>query len=78
MKKNDIVELRSKTRDELLRMLTDLREEVQKMGIDKAQGKLKNLNAVKRKKKDVARVLTFIKMKTEVITEEVKEVAAAK
>lgn len=65
MKRNDVVELRTKSVDELRRTLLDLREEVAKAAsadsIDRASGKTgtKNTNAVKNKRRDIARVLTF-------------------
>lgn len=72
MKRNDVVELRTKGTDELRRMLLDLREEVARLAtqdsIDQASGKTgtKNTNAVKNKRRDIARVLTFLSMKQEV------------
>ena len=63
MKRNDIVDLRSKTHDELRRMLEDLKSELLQIKKDQAMGKTKNTNAAKNKKKDVARVLTFLSMK---------------
>lgn len=65
MKRNDIVDLRSKTTDELRRMLVDLKGELMQIRKDQALGKTKNTNAAKSKKKDVARVLTFLSMKSE-------------
>lgn len=79
MKKNDILELRTKTHEELSRMLMDLRLEAQKMHIEVATGKARNSNASKNKKKDIARVLTFLSMKEAVAKQEVtKEVEPVK
>jgi ribosomal protein L29 len=63
MKKNDVVELRSKTHDELSRMLMDLRNETQVMNMEEIKGRARNTNAIRNKKKDIARVLTFMKIK---------------
>jgi len=63
MKKNDIADLKSKTVDELTRMLLDLREEVEKLKKEDLLKKTKNSNLVKMKKKDLARVITFLSMK---------------
>ncbi|HVT01584.1 MAG TPA: 50S ribosomal protein L29 [Patescibacteria group bacterium] len=63
MKRNDINELRTKTVDELSRMALDLRNDAQKARTEVLSGKLKNTNMIKNKKKDLARVLTFLHMK---------------
>ena len=63
MKKNDIADLKSKTVDELTRMLLDLREGVEKLKKEDLLKKTKNSNLVKMKKKDLARVITFLSMK---------------
>jgi ribosomal protein L29 len=60
VKRNEITDLRNKTRDELLRMLSDLRGEVDKQKTQSALGQLKNTNLVRSKRKDLARVLTFL------------------
>lgn len=65
MKKEQKKELRTKTRDELIKELRDLRAEVAKLGLDMKTGKAENLNAFYRKKKDIARVLTYINEKKE-------------
>ncbi len=64
MKKNEITDLKTKTMDELKRMLSDFREEIDQNKKDASLGKVKNSNFVKNKKKDIARVLTFLSMKT--------------
>lgn len=63
MKKNEITDLKTKTVDELRRQLLDLREEVAKMHTDRTLKKLTSTSLVKNKKKDIARVLTFLSMK---------------
>ena len=67
MKRNQIVDLKTKTVDELARLILDYESEVEKFGIEKMSGKLKNTNAIRNKKKDIARVLTFLSIKKELI-----------
>lgn len=66
MKRNDIQDLKTKTEEELRRTLSDIRDKVGALSIDKSLGKLKNTNEIKNKKKDIARILTFLSMKREV------------
>mgnify|MGYP001585096413 CR=1 FL=1 len=61
MKKNELTDLKAKTIDELRRRLLDLREEVEKMSVEKSRGTLKNTNGIRSKQKDIARVLTLLK-----------------
>jgi ribosomal protein L29 len=63
MKKNDIVDMRSKTVDELNRIVADLRSDVDKNRTDEALRKMKNTNLVRSKRKDLARALTFLHIK---------------
>ena len=63
MKKNELTDLKAKTIDELRRRLLDLREEVEKMSVEKSRGILKNTNLMRQKQKDIARVLTILGMK---------------
>ena len=65
MKKNELTDLKAKTIDELRRRLLDLREEVEKMSVEKSRGTLKNTNGIRSKQKDIARVLTILGMKEE-------------
>lgn len=73
MKKNEIIDLKSKTIDELKRMVLDLREEVGKSAMEKTLGKIKNTNFAKNKRKDIARVLTILSMKKNIVIEEIKK-----
>lgn len=63
MKKNDIRNLKMNTADELKRLLLDLSNEIDKLKTDRFLGKIKNTNIIKNKKKDIARILTFLSMK---------------
>lgn len=69
MKKEQKKELRAKTVEELIKELRDLRMEVAKMKIEMKTGKIENTNALYRKKKDFARVLTYLSEKKEVVEE---------
>jgi ribosomal protein L29 len=60
MKKEQKKELRAKTADELIKELRDLRLEVTKLKIEMKTGKATNTNALYKKKKDIARVLTYL------------------
>lgn len=63
MKKNDIRNLKMNTADELRKLLLDLSDEIDKLKTDRFLGKIKNTNIIKNKKKDMARILTFLSMK---------------
>jgi ribosomal protein L29 len=63
MKKEDKKELKSKTREELIKELRDARLSVARLTIDMASGKVENTNALYKKKKDIARILTFLSQK---------------
>ncbi len=73
MKKNDLVGLKLKTRDELLRKLSDLRGEVDKAKNEASAGKAKNTNLARIKQKEIAQVLTFLAMKEKVSEEPIKK-----
>jgi len=63
MKIKEVKELHQKTKEELLKILKDLTEEIEKLRIDLSTNKLKDTNVIKEKKKDVARILTILKEK---------------
>ncbi len=63
MKKEQKKEMRAKTADELIKELRDLRAEVSKLSIDMKTGKVEDTNKLYRKKKDIARVLTYLSQK---------------
>ncbi len=78
MKKNALQELKLKTIDEMKRGLADLIEEVNNMAREAHLGKVKNTNAMKVKKKDIARVMTFLSMKSAQAIAEAKAVVIEK
>ncbi len=55
-----IIELRSKTKGELERLLMDNREKLRQLRFDLAAGKVKNVKEVHQLKKDIARILTLL------------------
>lgn len=65
MKKEQKKELRAKTADELIKELRDARAAVAKLKVDMKTGKVENLNAYRRKQKDIARILTYLNEKKE-------------
>lgn len=65
MKKEQKKELRAKTIDELIKELRDLRAAVAKLKVEMKTGKVNDTNAFYRKKKDIARVLTYLSEKRE-------------
>ena len=65
MKKEAKKELRTKTVDELTKELLDLRAEIAKLSIEMTTGKVTNTNELKKKKKDIARILTYLGEKKE-------------
>ncbi len=65
MKKNDRIELRSKTKEELIKQLRDLRSEAAKLSMDMTTGKVVNTAEIYNKKKMIARILTYLGQKKE-------------
>jgi ribosomal protein L29 len=63
MKRNDINDLKTKSKDELTRMLIDSRDLLLKATHEATLVKSKNTNMVKNTKKKIARILTFLSMK---------------
>lgn len=61
MKKKDLENLKTKTLDELKKMADDLKSDMKKLHNEMMLGKAKNINELKYKKKDMARILTIMK-----------------
>lgn len=61
--KTKIEELRSRSVEELEKMLAETRGQLQKLYFKVAQRELKNVREIRQKKKEVARILTIIKEK---------------
>lgn len=71
MKKNEKKDMQAKTIEELIKELRDLRSEAAKLAIDMKTGKLEDTNALYKKKKDIARVMTYLSQKPKEIVSEV-------
>lgn len=67
MKKQIKEELKTKTKEELVKSLKDLRKEISKISINISLGKEGNTALLKTKKKEVTRILTFLNTPREVI-----------
>lgn len=65
MKKNDRIELRSKTTEELVKQVRDLRSEATKLSMEMTTGKVANTAELYNKKKMIARILTYLSQKKE-------------
>lgn len=63
MKKKQLEELRNKTEQELKDLIKKAEEELVKLKMELGAGKLKDTQAVNRKRHDLARVKTIIKQK---------------
>ena len=63
MKKREIQELKKKPRAELQNLLEASRERLRVLRFDLAAGKVKNVKDLRALKKDVARLLTFMREK---------------
>ena len=60
MKKTTKIELKTKTKEELIKNLKDVRKEISKLSLDISLQKEKNTALLKTKKKEVTRILTFL------------------
>lgn len=63
MKKKEIKELKVKPAAELQKMAVDLKNKLWQLKIDLASGKIKNIKEIRRVKKTVARIYTWLKQK---------------
>lgn len=63
MKTNDLNDLKKKTIRELNQKLKDLNKEKLEVAIESKMGKVKNVHSGKMLKKDIAKVMTIIKLK---------------
>jgi len=57
----DIKELRQKSKEELGKLLKDIRERQRSLRFDLVTGKVKNVREIRQIKKDIARILTLLK-----------------
>jgi len=56
----EISELKQKSKDELKKILQDLRERLRQLRFDLAAGKVKNVREIRKIKKEIARILTLL------------------
>ena len=63
MKTKDKKELHLKSLQELKKLVTDVRDKLSGLKLDKTQNKLKNTSLLSLKRKEIAQILTVIKMK---------------
>lgn len=64
MKKKDKDALKNKSAAELLKLVADAKSDLQKLRFDLDAGKVKNVREVKERRKNIARMLTAIKMQS--------------
>lgn len=64
MHKKYLQELKKKPAAELAKTVLDLREKLWQYKIDLAEGKVKNIKEIRVMKKDIARILTWIRHNT--------------
>ena len=57
-------ELKEKSSEELQKLLREKRENLRQFRFELAQGKLKNTKKIKNIKRDIARILTMINLKS--------------
>jgi large subunit ribosomal protein L29 len=58
----EITELRQKSKAELQKILQDNRERLRQLRFDLAAGKVKNVREIRKIKKDIARILTILRI----------------
>ncbi|MGE5041522.1 MAG: hypothetical protein ACM3IJ_01320 [Candidatus Levyibacteriota bacterium] len=63
MKKKQLEELKAKGVDELMKLAHGMKRDIQSGAMDMKLGKIKNLNEVRTKKKERAKVLTILHAK---------------
>ena len=63
MKSKDKKELHLKTLKELGKIVVDVKDAVFKLKLDKSQNKLKNTSQLSIKRKEIAQILTIMRMK---------------
>jgi ribosomal protein L29 len=60
MKKAETIKLKTKSKDELEKLLLDSSKKLQDLKFNLAAGKVKNVRSVRVLKKDIARILTLL------------------
>ncbi len=65
MIKTKIKELRSKNKEDLGRLLLNLREKLRQLKFDLASGKIKNVSEIRKIRKEIAQILTVLEEHTD-------------
>jgi ribosomal protein L29 len=65
MKKRDLTELKNKNSQDLSKKVKDLQKELTNSILELKMGKIKNVHTGNSKRKDIARILTFLNIKTQ-------------
>ncbi len=58
-----ISEIRTKTQDKLIDLLSKKREDLRSLNFRNSAGKVKNVKSISQTKKDIAKILTILKEK---------------
>jgi large subunit ribosomal protein L29 len=60
MKKKELIEFKSKSPEELRKILNELQERKETLRFDLAQGKIKNVRELRNIKKSIAQIMTIL------------------
>ena len=67
MKNSELKKLKSKSKEELDKLLLDSSKKLQDLQFNLAAGKVKNVRSVRALKKDIARILTLLNEMKEIV-----------
>ncbi|MFH1401700.1 MAG: 50S ribosomal protein L29 [Parcubacteria group bacterium] len=59
----EIKELKQLSKEELKKKMEDARDKLRQMRFDLQAGKIKNVREIRQTKKEIARIMTFLKIK---------------
>lgn len=63
MKKNDLIEIKNTSQENLVKKMSVLKDELSKLVIERNRGKLSNIKLVGKKRKDIAQINTIMRQK---------------
>lgn len=63
MKKKDLIDLKNKTEKELMSKADEARHSLVNTRLEMKLGRVKNVHEVKSKRKDLAQIMTYLKLK---------------
>ncbi|MEX2028700.1 MAG: 50S ribosomal protein L29 [Candidatus Curtissbacteria bacterium] len=72
MKKKDLEQLKSQDIKTLKKKVDDLKKEAANFKIEISLGKVKNVHSISQKKKDIAKIMTILNIKSKIAKIEVK------